>query len=125
MTINKKPRPKTTSGPTSRMETGCGHLYVTVNRGDDGELFEVFAHLGKAGGCSSCQCEAITRLISLSMRCGVPAEEIIRQLRGLRCANISGKPEYPEAYLMSCPEAIVQAILREKEAHDVKLETQA
>lgn len=118
MTLSKKPRSKTTSGPTIRMETGCGHLYVTVNRGGDGELFEVFAHLGKTGGCAACQCEAITRLVSLGMRCGVPVEEQTKQLTDLRCPNISGTPKNPGAYLMSCPEAIAQAILEEKEEHD-------
>ena len=118
MTLTKRPRPKVTSGPTIRMETGCGHLYVTVCRDDSNELFEVFAHLGKTGGCAACQCEAITRQISLGMRCGVPIEEQVKQLTGIRCPNISGAPEHQDAYLMSCPEAIAQAILIESEGYD-------
>ncbi len=117
MTLSKKPRPAVTSGPTIRMETGCGHLYVTVARDNDDELFEVFAHLGKTGGCAACQCEAITRLVSLGMRCRVPVEEQVRQLKDIRCPNILGTPEHPEAYLMSCPEAIAQAIIKEGKEH--------
>jgi len=113
VTLKKKPRPQTTTGPTIRMETGCGHLYVTVARDDDNELFEVFAHLGKTGGCAACQCEAICRLISLGMRCGVPLEEQIKQLKGIRCPNMQGNLEFSGAYAMSCPEAIAQAIIRE------------
>jgi len=117
MTLKKKPRPAITSGPTIRMETGCGHLYVTVARDNDKELFEVFAHLGKTGGCASCQCEAITRLVSLGMRCGVPVEEQVKQLKGFRCPSVSGTPENPKTYLMSCPEGIAQAILEEEKEH--------
>ena len=118
MEIKKKPRPKVTHGPTIRMETGCGHLYVTVNRDNDDELFEVFAHLGKTGGCAACQCEALTRQISIGIRCGVPVEEQIKQLLGIRCPGISGGSENPETYQMSCPEAIGQAILKEGGEHE-------
>jgi ribonucleoside-diphosphate reductase alpha chain len=44
-------RPKSVSGITERIETGCGHLYVTVNFIDN-KVVEVFAGLGKCGGCS-------------------------------------------------------------------------
>ena len=84
MTLQKKPRPKVTTGPTVRMETGCGHIYITVNRDENGDLFEVFAHLGKTGGCAACQCEALCRQLSLGMRCGVPMEEQTKQLLGIR-----------------------------------------
>ena len=36
----------------SRMETGEGKLYVTTTLNQNGEPVEVFAQLGKAGGCS-------------------------------------------------------------------------
>ena len=44
--LKPKKRPKVLVGTTHRVETGCGHLYITINRDKD-ELFEVFAALGK------------------------------------------------------------------------------
>ncbi|GAH11457.1 unnamed protein product, partial [marine sediment metagenome] len=56
-------RSRVTTGVTERVTTGCGYIYVTVNRDEQG-IFEVFSHLGKAGGCASAQLEATCRLIS-------------------------------------------------------------
>ena len=61
-------RPQVTVGHTVRMNTGCGHLYVTVNETEDGSPFELFNHMGKAGGCAASQNEAIGRLISYALR---------------------------------------------------------
>ena len=66
-------------GETREKVTGCGSLYVTVNEDDFGPR-EIFANMGKAGGCASASTEAIGRLISLAFRYGVPPDKIVKQL---------------------------------------------
>lgn len=100
--MKKTDRPKVTEGKSYKVTTGCGNLYITPNW-SNGKLLEVFATLGKSGGCASCQLEAITRAVSLGLRYGIPAEEYIRELKEIRCpspATDSGQT------ILSCPDAI-------------------
>lgn len=82
----KAPRPDSVDGSTPKTMTGCGSLYVTLGE-VDGKLFEVFAKLGKAGGCGAAQTEAISRLVSLALRFGITPEQIVKQIKGISCHN--------------------------------------
>ena len=93
-------------GETREKVTGCGSLYVTLNEDDYGPR-EVFANMGKAGGCASASTEAIGRLISLAMRYGVPPDKIVKQLRGIRCHVPLG---FGPNQILSCPDAIGKAL---------------
>src|SRR5216110_392801 len=77
----KRSRPDLLRGTTRRVETPMGTAYVTITEDDLGQPFEIFMSLGKAGGPLMADVEAIGRLISLSLRSGVPMAEIYRQLR--------------------------------------------
>ena len=81
---NLKPtkRPKTLSGHTTSVRTPLGNLFITVNA-VDGRPFELFAQIGKAGSDVIAFTEAIARLISLALRCGVSVDEIVTQLEGI------------------------------------------
>ncbi|HET6350043.1 MAG TPA: vitamin B12-dependent ribonucleotide reductase, partial [Candidatus Krumholzibacteria bacterium] len=103
-----RPRPEVVTGRTTRMETGCGNLYVTTNETTDGP-FELFAQIGKAGGCAASQTEAIGRLVSLSLRSGVDAGAVARQLRGVRCPYPSWNRGNK---VLSCADGIGQALAR-------------
>jgi len=112
----KKSRPKVLEGKTVRVATGCGNLYVTVNR-DGGEVFEVFAALGKAGTCAKVQSEALTRVITLALKFGVPMEEIVEEIENLICPSPvweGGKR------ILSCPDAIAKVLRSELEEKSAK-----
>jgi len=84
-------------------------LFVTVNKDEEG-LTEVFANLGRAGGCPA-QSEATCRAISVALRCGVDPDVIIEQLKGIRClSTISRRKGGQDIEVLSCPDAIARAI---------------
>lgn len=107
-------RPKVVTGKTVKMVTGCGNMYITINEDEFGPC-EVFTLLGKSGGCTSSQSEAIGRLISLALRSGVKPEKVIEQLKGIRCPSpviFQGESIY------SCADALAKALeiyLQEKQ----------
>jgi ribonucleoside-diphosphate reductase alpha chain len=102
----KRERPRALQGATYQMETGCGPLYVTINRDSSG-LFELFTTMGKAGGCAASQCEAIGRLVSLSWRSGVQARQTVKQLIGITCHKPAG---FGSNRITSCADAVAKAI---------------
>jgi len=96
------------TGSTVRMLTGCGHLYVTVNVDDSGRPIEVFAYLGKAGSCMRCMLEGLTRVVTLSLKHGVPVGEVVNQLVELRCPRPLNFPR--ELRATSCVDAVARAL---------------
>jgi ribonucleoside-diphosphate reductase alpha chain len=107
--ITPRKRPEVIKGTTRLMKTGCGNLYVTINEDEEGNLFELFTHMGKAGGCAASQAEAIGRLVSLALRSNIEPIEIEKQLKGISCHSpawaAGGK-------ISSCSDAISKAIER-------------
>jgi len=99
-------RPEVTSGMTQRIETGCGHMYVTINSDNQGAC-EMFIQMGKVGGCASAQLEAQARLISIALRSDISIDSIIRQLKGIRCPS----PMWNKGKLVtSCSDAVATAL---------------
>jgi ribonucleoside-diphosphate reductase alpha chain len=107
-TVEPRKRPMLTEGITDKIGTGCGALFVTINRDEKG-LCEVFARMGKSGGCSASQAEAVGRLISLALRGGISIEHIIDQLKGIRCPS----PTFGAGGVtLSCSDAIAKVLSR-------------
>ncbi|MFH1283950.1 MAG: vitamin B12-dependent ribonucleotide reductase [bacterium] len=112
--LSRRVRPKITLGSTLKMVTGCGNMYVTINEDENGPC-ELFTQLGKSGGCIASQAEAVGRLVSLALRSNIKFEQIIGQLKGIRCPS----PTLGEGgAVLSCADAIAKAIeayLKEKD----------
>lgn len=104
-------RPQAIEGVTERVRTGHGNMYVTINFDGEGQPFEVFGNLGKAGGCDSAQMEAISRLASLSLRSGIDPDLIIEQMQGITCCPIWDNGES----VRSSPDAVAIAVKRHLE----------
>jgi len=99
-------RPGETQGVTKRIRTGEGSLYITINEDEHG-LCEVFTTIGKAGGNAAAQSEAISRLISLSLRSGIDPNDVVKQLKGISGPN----PTWENGQLiLSTPDAIGKAL---------------
>jgi len=105
-----KPRPVPAEGLPSRsfpVMTPLGKLRLFVTE-LDGKPFEVFAIIGRAGSDVTAFIEAIGRLISLALRCGVPVKLIAEQLRGIGGSRSSG---FGPARVLSVPDAIGKVLL--------------
>ncbi len=101
-------RPVITRGITEKVITGCGKLYVTINEDVDGPC-EIFARMGKAGGCAASQIDAQARLISMALRSNVEPDSIVKQLKGMRCPSPSLLPQ-PGGKVLSCSDALAKVL---------------
>ena len=108
-----KERPEIVKGFTHRVVTGCGNLYITVNYVDN-NVFEVFARLGKAGGCPASHIEGLCRVISIGLRSNVNVEEIAKTLIGIQCPNVVAFPK--SKAVVSCSDAIGKSL---KKTHEM------
>ncbi len=104
-TFKPRPRPDVTKGLTKKYDVGgCGKLYVTVNSDDIG-ICEVFSNTGEEG-CAALS-EAVSRLISITIRSGIDIDSILKQISGIRCITCIADEN---THVLSCPDAIGKAI---------------
>ena len=108
----KIPRPEMLYGRTYHEVTGCGKVYVTVDR-LDGRVFELFIRAAKAGGCMAAQTETIGRLISWQARHGLNVLDLVPYIKGISCKERIGK----KTGAQSCADAIAR-VLEKDEAHE-------
>jgi len=108
-----KPRPRSLSGRTYRIQTPLGTAFIVVNETEGGEPFEVFVSVGKAGSDTMAVAEAMGRLVSLVLRLPSPLspkrrlEEIIGQLQGIG----GGRPlGFGPEKVLSFPDALARVL---------------
>lgn len=86
--LGKKPkRPIKLSGDTFKVKlsmAGKEHkVYVTINKGKDGEPTEVFVNIGDSGSELQAWAQALGRLISLGLQVGIKPELIVKHVIGI------------------------------------------
>lgn len=103
-----KDRPDSLPSVTDKIKTGFGNLYVTISYLEN-KPFEVFATIGKSGYTTMADVEALGRLITLALRSGVDAKDVISQLKGIG----GSEPVFTEGGLVqSLPDAISKVLER-------------
>jgi len=111
---HKKPRPRKLEGSTFKMGTPLGTAFITINQNGDGNPFEVFLTVGKAGSDTAAVAEALGRLISLVLRLPSPMnsterlKNIAEQLVGIGGGRPMG---FGPQRVRSLPDGIAQALL--------------
>lgn len=106
-------RPMRVDGATYRIVTPLGSAFITVNQDQNGNPFEVFITIGKAGSEVAAMAEALGRMISTTLRFGnhkppiERAREIVDQLKGIGGGRSVG---FGPNKVRSLPDAVAKAI---------------
>lgn len=106
-------RPVKVTGATYRIVTPLGSAFITVNEDSQGNPFEVFITIGKAGSEVAAMAEALGRMISTTLRFGnhkppiERAREIFEQLRGIGGGRSVG---FGPNKVRSLPDAVAKAL---------------
>lgn len=95
-------RPAHLATETHEIKTGCGTMYVTLSQPHE-KYREVYATLGKSGGCAACYLEVISTLATEALNNRVSLEKVLHQFKGVRCPSDSN-------FTPSCPVAMGQVM---------------
>jgi ribonucleoside-diphosphate reductase alpha chain len=106
-------RPVKVEGATYKIATPFGNSFITINQDEEGNPFEIFIMIGKAGSEISAMAEALGRVISTTFRFGnhLPARErareIMEQLKGIGGGRSVG---FGPNKVRSLPDAVARAL---------------
>ena len=109
-------RPMILRGRTYKMSTPVGEAFITINRDEQDQPFEVFVTVGRAGMHTMADAEAMGRLVSLSLRLArgtketdpkAVAQKIVNQLRGIGGASSVG---FGKNRIMSLADSIAKVL---------------
>ena len=110
------PRPDKLQGTSVKTQTPFGKAYITINRDDQGNPFEVFVAIGKAGSDIQADAESLGRMISLQLRTTAPHNRsdmlklIIEQLQDIGGARPIG---FGPKRVLSLPDAVARVLQEE------------
>lgn len=112
-----KPAPDvSTDAKEVRLYTGCGNMYLTMTKDDNGEINQTFVNRGSKGTCQANQI-AVSRLISLALRGGISVDDVIDQLKSIpSCSSYHGamRAGMKVSKGSSCPSSIAFELERFK-----------
>ena len=100
-------------GCTWSIHTPLGKLHATINEDDDGNPYEIFFNVGKAGGDILAVAEGLGRLISLTLRTTPPKlslpklKMIVEQIEGIGGSSSVG---FGLKRVRSLPDAVAKVI---------------
>ncbi|HUS14968.1 MAG TPA: response regulator SirA, partial [Chloroflexia bacterium] len=94
------------NGWLGRMNSPQGTVRLWVSE-VDGQPYEVYVVLGKAGSDLTAFAEGIGRMVSIALRSGIPVEILIDQLRGIGGSRSVG---FGQSRVLSVPDAIAKML---------------
>ncbi len=109
-------RPMILRGRTYKIATPVGEAFITINRDESDQPFEVFVTVGRGGMHTMADAEAMGRLVSLSLRLArgaqntdpkAVAKKIVSQLKGIGGASHVG---FGKNRIMSLADAIAKVL---------------
>jgi ribonucleoside-diphosphate reductase alpha chain len=109
--VQKIKRPKVCPSITTKVRLVCGNAYITTSF-QDNKIFEIFATIGKSGGCVICMLQSLTTAVTLGIRYGVPVEDYIKHLIGCGCPTMSWDDGMK---YLSCVDAIGKVLKEQNE----------
>ncbi len=107
------PRPVMIKGATYQIDTPVGRAFITINTDENGEPFEVFVNIGKAGTDVFAMAEGLGRVISTLLRLNSPLSGkkklnlVIEQLNGIGGAKTLG---FGDKKIRSLPDAVAKVL---------------
>jgi ribonucleoside-diphosphate reductase alpha chain len=115
-----------------KLKTGCGNLYLFLGVDEiEGKIYDCFTNTDGVGGCTI-NTQANSRLLSASLRGGVPAEYLVQQLeKAGTCPSFQYKKGKGEKLCKgkSCSSAIANVLkdvlkeFKEEELMDIKIKS--
>lgn len=101
-------------GKKQKLQTGCGSLHVEAFFSPDtGDMMEVYLSKGSSGGCNSFMV-GLSRMISISLRGGIPLESLVDQLGSvLSCPSYATRnaTKHDTSKGKCCPDAIGRSLM--------------
>jgi ribonucleoside-diphosphate reductase alpha chain len=114
-------RPKVLSGKTAKVKSGCGSCYITMNKDEQGNLFEIKLSLGKAGSCINTMLYREAILWSIICQLGATKDDIKKLVKkhwmGISCDNAE---KLVDGRTTSCGDVIGRTILEELDGEEKK-----